>query len=138
MKVCCTRCASCEDPVTQPRICRVNPSLGREKEMDMSPAATKKKVMVIGGGPAGMEAARVAALRGHEVTLYEKTGALGGRIRLASMIKGCEVENVMPIYDYLTTQLRKIAVTVKLNTTVTRELVLREKPDAVVIAASSE
>ncbi|WP_294557644.1 FAD-dependent oxidoreductase [uncultured Mailhella sp.] len=134
----CTRCASCEDPVTQPRICRVNPSLGREKEMDMSPAATKKKVMVIGGGPAGMEAARVAALRGHEVTLYEKTGALGGRIKLASMIKGCEVEDVMPIYDYLTTQIRKLPVTVKLNTTVTRELVLREKPDAVVIATSSE
>ena len=82
--------------------------------------------------------ARVAALRGHEVTLYEKTGSLGGRIKLASMIKGCEVENVMPIYDYLTTQIRKLPVKVKLHTTVTRELVLQEKPDAVVIATSSE
>ena len=54
------------------------------------------------------------------------------------MIKGCEVENVMPIYDYLTTQIRKLPVKVKLHTTVTRELVLQEKPDAVVIATSSE
>lgn len=134
----CTRCASCEDPVTQPRICRVNPSLGREKEMDMSQAQVRKKVMVIGGGPAGMEAARVATLRGHDVTLYEKSSALGGRLKLASMIKGCEVEDVMPIYNYLTTQIRKLGIPVKLNTAVTRELVLREKPDAVVVAVSSE
>ncbi len=134
----CTRCASCEDPVTQPRICRVNPSLGREKEMDMSPAGVKKKVMVIGGGPAGMEAARVAALRGHSVTLYEKSSSLGGRLKLASLIKGCEVENVMPILDYLTTQIRKIGIPVKLNTVVTRDMVLGEKPDAVVVATSSE
>ena len=134
----CTRCASCEDPVTQPRICRVNPSLGREKEMDMSPAATKKKVMVIGGGPAGMEAARVAALRGHDVTLYEKSGALGGRIKLASMIKGHEVEDVMPIYDYLTVQIKKLPIHIRLNTTVTPDLIRREAPDAVVIATSAE
>ncbi len=134
----CTRCASCEDPVTQPRICRVNPSLGREKEMDMSPAKVRKKVMVIGGGPAGMEAARVAALRGHDVTLYDKKSELGGRIKLASMIKGCDVENVMPILDYLTTQIRKMGIPVKLNTEVTKELVLREKPDAVIVATSSE
>jgi len=134
----CTRCASCEDPVTQPRICRVNPSLGRDKEMDMSPAAEKKKVMIIGGGPAGMEAARVATLRGHDVTLYDKQDTLGGRIRLASMIKGCDVENVMPILDYLTTQLRKLGVKVKLGVEVTADLIQQEKPDAVVVASSAE
>lgn len=134
----CTRCASCEDPVTQPRICRVNPSLGREKEMDMSPAKTPKKVMVIGGGPAGMEAARVAKLRGHDVVLYDKKSELGGRIKLASMIKGCDVENVMPIYEYLTTQIKKLNIPVKLNTEVTKQVIEREKPDAVVLATSSE
>ena len=133
----CTRCASCEDPVTQPRICRVNPSLGRDRELDMSPATRKKKVMVIGGGPAGMEAARVAALRGHDVTLYDKEAQLGGRIKLASMIKGCAVENVLPIYDYLTTQIAKLPVRLRLGTTVTAETVRQEKPDAVVIATSS-
>ncbi|WCF12717.1 NAD(P)-binding protein [Edwardsiella piscicida] len=52
--------------------------------------------MIIGAGPAGMEAARVAALRGHRVTLYDRAPVLGGRIRLAAMIKGCDVENVLP------------------------------------------
>ncbi len=133
----CTRCASCEDPVTQPRICRVNPSLGRDRELDMSPAAQKKKVMVIGAGPAGMEAARVAALRGHDVTLYDKESQLGGRIKLASMIKGCAVENVLPIYDYLTAQIDKLPIKLRLGTTVTADIVRQEKPDAVVIATSS-
>lgn len=133
----CTRCASCEDPVTQPRICRVNPSLGRDRELSMQPATRKKKVMVIGSGPAGMEAARVAALRGHDVTLYDKAATLGGRIKLAAMIKGCDVENVLPIYEYLETQLKKLNVKTRLGTEVTPELVRREKPDAVVVATSS-
>ena len=133
----CTRCASCEDPVTQPRICRVNPTLGRDKELAMTPATKKKKVMLIGAGPAGMEAARVAKLRGHDVTLYDKESTLGGRINLASMIKGTEVENVLPIRDYLTTQIRKLNIPVRLGTTVTPELVRKEQPDAVVIATSS-
>lgn len=133
----CTRCASCEDPVTQPRICRVNPTLGRDKELSMAPAAKRKKVMVIGSGPAGMEAARVAAVRGHDVTLYDKASTLGGRIKLAAMIKGCDVENVLPIYDYLESQLRRLTVKTRLGVDVTPELVQREKPDAVVVAASS-
>ena len=93
--------------------------------------------VVIGGGPAGMEAARVAALRGHDVTLYEKEAQLGGRIRLASMIKGCDVENVLPVYEYLTTQLGKLPVKLRLGVTVTAETVRKEQPDAVVIATSS-
>lgn len=133
----CTRCASCEDPVTSPRICRVNPSLGRDKELEITPAKKKKKVMVVGGGPAGMEAARVAALRGHDVTIYDKAGSLGGRIKLASMIKGTDVENVLPIYDYLTTQLKKLGVKKKMRTEVTPVLVQKERPDAVIVANSA-
>ncbi|ACR68263.1 NADH:flavin oxidoreductase [Edwardsiella ictaluri] len=134
----CTRCASCEDPVTQPRICRVNPSLGRERELAIRPAPQPKKVMIIGAGPAGMEAARVAALRGHRVTLYDRAPVLGGRIRLAAMIKGCDVENVLPIYDWLSTQLAKSTVTLHLGTEVTPALVQNERPDAIVIASSGE
>lgn len=133
----CTRCASCEDPVTQPRICRVNPSLGREKELSMGPTARQKTVMVIGAGPAGMEAARVATMRGHKVTLFDKSPVLGGRIGLAAMIKDCQVENVLPILDYLSTQIRKLQIPVRLNTEVTEELVRTIQPDAIVLAASS-
>lgn len=64
--------------------CLINPAAGREEEMPLPPAAAAKKVLVIGGGPAGMEAARVAALRGHRVTLMERTSKLGGQLLLAS------------------------------------------------------
>lgn len=133
----CTRCASCEDPVTSPRICRVNPSLGRDKELELKPVDKPKKVMVIGGGPAGMETALDAAAKGHDVTLYESKGELGGRMKLASMIKGNKVEDIIPMLDYLTTQVERSNVKVKLKTEVTPSLVKKEKPDVVAIANSS-
>ncbi len=133
----CNRCASCEDPVTSPRVCRVNPALGRERELELKPVETSKKVMVIGGGTAGMQCALDAAERGFDVTIYEKKGELGGRIKLASMIKGDKDEDVMPLFDYLTTMIEKSNVTVKLKTEVTLDLVKREKPDIVALADSS-
>ena len=133
----CTRCASCEDPVTQPRICRVNPTLGQERQLAARPVEKKKRVMVVGGGPAGMECACTLAERGHEVTLYEKSGALGGRTKLAAMIKSGGCEEVMHIYDRLTAMVEKSAVNVKLKTEVDERLIRREAPDAVVLANSS-
>lgn len=93
--------------------------------------------MVIGGGTAGMQCALDAAERGFDVTIYEKKSELGGRIKLASMIKGDKDEDVMPLFDYLTTMIEKSNVTVKLKTEVTLDLVKREKPDIVVLADSS-
>lgn len=133
----CNRCASCEDPVTSPRICRVNPALGRERELELKPAETKKKVMVIGGGPAGIQCALDAAQRGHGVTIYDSKSELGGRIKLAAMIKGDKDEDVMPLFDYLTTMIAKSDVKVKLKTEVTLDLVKRENPDVVALANSS-
>ncbi len=133
----CNRCASCEDPVTSPRICRVNPALGRERELELKPAETKKKVMVIGGGPAGMQCALDASERGHVVTIYDRKSELGGRIKLAAMIKGDKDEDVMPLFDYLTTMVARSDVKVRLKTDVTLDLVEREKPDVVVVANSS-
>ena len=73
----------------------VNPSFGREREYEIHPAQKKKKVMIIGGGPAGMEAARVATLRGHEVVIYDNQKRLGGSMPLAQTIKGLEREDIM-------------------------------------------
>lgn len=133
----CTRCGTCEDPLNSTRRCRVNPSLGLYG-MDIMPAESKKKVLVIGGGPAGMEAARVAALRGHDVTLYEKGSSLGGHLPLAAMIKGTELDNVLPVIEYLTNQLKKLPVKVKTGKEVTKEVVRELKPDAVVIATGGK
>lgn len=133
----CTRCASCEDPVTQPRICRVNPALGQERQLALTPTDSPKDVMVIGGGPAGMYTAICLKQRGHRPTIYEKSGALGGRTKLAAMIKNDTPEEMIHIYDYLTRMVEKLGVSVKLKCEVTPELVRKVAPDAVVVANSS-
>ena len=131
----CTRCATCEDPPRGARRCRVNPSMGRERELNIEPARKFKKVMVIGGVPAGREAARVASLRGHAVTLVEKDSRLGGRLFLASMIKGSDVEDVKPVISYLTRQVtERSGINIRLNTAGTVELIAGERPDAVIVA----
>lgn len=135
----CTRCGTCEDPpVGRPRRCRVNPSFGREAELhvpeSVQPAAKPKRVMVVGGGPAGMEAARVAALRGHTVSLYDKGPALGGKLPLAGMIKGSAVEDIRTIVPYLQRQLEKLAVKTHLHTEVTSAQARAEAPDVLIVA----
>ena len=93
----------------QPVSCVQNPVVGREKEWaELKPASVKKKVMVIGGGPAGLEAARVATLRGHTVTLYEKTGELGGQVLIAS--KAPTRQELASITRWLSLQVQKLGV----------------------------
>ena len=92
--------------------------------------------MVIGGGPAGMEASRIAALRGHQVTLYDKRKAIGGNLLLAATPSG--KEKLLWFCDYEGNQLRKLKVNLKLGVEVTPELIDETKPEVVILAAGSE
>lgn len=133
----CITCQGCIDRLfTQVDVqCTVNPRCGREKEMAITPAPKAKKVMVVGGGPAGMEAAWVAAERGHQVTLYEKANQFGGQMLLAAMPPTREDQGVFTRY-----QLRRVVkagVSVVTGKEVTPALVKEEKPDAVIITTGS-
>lgn len=118
--------------------CTYNAAVGEEKELGigtLKPATRRKKVMVVGGGPGGMEAARVAAERGHEVTLYEQNRELGGQINLLTRVESRkEFQNVV---KFLTGQLEKLGVRVNLGVEVSPETVLSAKPDSVVVATGS-
>jgi 2,4-dienoyl-CoA reductase-like NADH-dependent reductase (Old Yellow Enzyme family)/thioredoxin reductase len=137
------RCVSCGECLYQrggkftwPQGCSVNPVFAREREWSVvEPAAVKKKVMVIGGGPAGMEAARIASLRGHKVTLYEKGQELGGQLLLAAAPPG--KRRLLWIRDYLATQLEKQNVKVNLGVDVSPELIDKKNPDVVVLASGA-
>jgi 2,4-dienoyl-CoA reductase (NADPH2) len=119
--------------------CRVNGTLGREimPEYQETPAQTKKKVLVAGAGPSGMEAARVAAQRGHQVVLYEKDARLGGLVPLSAIVKDCETAELQDFVKYETRELEKAGVTVHKGTALTADVVRREKPDAVIVAAGA-
>lgn len=112
--------------------CAVNPATGQEKELAISLAEKKKNVMVIGGGPGGMEAARVAALRGHSVTLVERGQELGGNLIPAS-IPGFKRDYQLLI-RYLALQIEKSGVAILIRTEATAELIEEINPDVVIVA----
>ena len=119
--------------------CRINATLGRELEPDFQtrPLSKKKKILVVGGGPAGMEAAHVAAKRGHDVVLYERDSYLGGLLRVAAIVKDLETEDIGKFVNYQIAQLKNYHVKVYLNKKVTPAVVRAEKPDAMIIAAGA-
>lgn len=133
----CLSCNTCveEGPASKEFRCVVNASAGREAEYEIRPANLQKKVFVVGGGPAGMEAARVAAARGHEVTLFEKEKRLGGQLLIASVPPHKEM--ILRLVDYLAGQLRKTGVKVELSSNLTKKMVNEASPDVVILATGA-
>ena len=112
--------------------CLYNVRAGRESELKIKKAKKKKKVMIIGGGPGGMEAARVAALRGHDVHLFEKTDVLGGQLRYAYIPPGRE--EIVNVISFLENQIKKLNVNIELSNKVDTVTINKMKPDVVIAA----
>jgi 2,4-dienoyl-CoA reductase-like NADH-dependent reductase (Old Yellow Enzyme family)/NADPH-dependent glutamate synthase beta subunit-like oxidoreductase len=131
----CICCLDCIENVVYKQIpieCSVNATVGKEFGHRIESAREKKTVIVIGGGPAGMEAARMAAIRGHKVTLYEKSFNLGGQLLYASIPP--YKSNISAFVDYLVNQLNKLGVTIKLGKEILPSEVTTLGPDVVIIA----
>lgn len=120
----------------RPQSCTVNPSSGRERLYELRPAEKLKKILIAGGGVSGMEVARVATLRGHEVTLYEKSEKLGGHLIEASVPNF--KDDIGRLLNWYNVQLKKLNVKTRLKTEVRPELLRKEKPDVVVVATGSK
>jgi NADPH-dependent 2,4-dienoyl-CoA reductase/sulfur reductase-like enzyme len=118
-----------------PFTCLVNPEAGREWQLELERASPVKRVWIAGGGPAGLEAARVAALRGHDVTLYERADALGGQLLLAAVPP--RKQEIAPYVRYLVHQLGRLGVQIALGAELTPSLLGDGRPDAVVVATGS-
>ena len=129
----CIACCRCLDTAISGQCpsCAVNARVGREAVYNIEPAAESRRVLVVGAGPAGMEAARVAALRGHSVTLCDRYRRLGGSLLLARVMN----PELPKFLKYQVQQVKRLPIDVRLNTEVDADFVERLKPDAVVVAS---
>lgn len=116
--------------------CTVNPAVGREKSFEIKPAAAAKNVMVVGGGVAGMEAARTAALRGHNVTLYESTSELGGEV-IPGSVPDFKLDD-RRLINWYRNEMKELKIKIAFNKKVTEEFVEAEKPDVVILATGAK
>ena len=115
--------------------CLVNPRAGREGILVMKPAEKKRKVLVAGGGPAGMEASRIAAQKGHRVILMEKSGRLGGQFNLAAKVP--LKDEINEAVDYLSYQMERLKIDVKLEKEANLQTIRELTPDVVVVSTGA-
>ncbi len=130
--------AGCIDRIYQgkPVTCIQNPGTGREMELDEpAPAASPRRVVVVGAGPAGLEAARVAALRGHRVILFEREAEVGGQVLIAA--RAPVRTELSGILRFLARQVDKLPIDCRLRAEASADTVLAESPDVVIIATGS-
>ena len=133
----CNECVIARHEEDVPLRCSLNVTVGRApEECRLERAAVPKRVLIIGGGPAGMEAARVAAMRGHRVTLYEREPRLGGTLSVAATPPG--KEKLDWITEYFAHELPRLGVEIRLGEAVDAKKARALKPDVVIIAAGSE
>jgi 2,4-dienoyl-CoA reductase-like NADH-dependent reductase (Old Yellow Enzyme family)/thioredoxin reductase len=134
----CIACNQCWGWVTEgrPIACVVNPAAGREVECGtIARAAQRRRVVVAGGGPAGLEAARVAAERGHEVIVLERSDGLGGKVRLSREVP--HHEELGRIADFLAHEVKRLGVSVRTGVDASVDTIMAERPDAVIIATGA-
>jgi 2,4-dienoyl-CoA reductase-like NADH-dependent reductase (Old Yellow Enzyme family)/thioredoxin reductase len=128
----CIRCYQCigQHLLFKQTICTVNPAIGKEADFRIKPAEKARKVAVIGSGPAGMEAALIAATRGHHVTIYEKNQRLGGSLVFASVVSS---DNEL-LLDWMIDRVQELGVDIKMGTEVTPEFIQNLKADVTIVA----
>jgi 2,4-dienoyl-CoA reductase-like NADH-dependent reductase (Old Yellow Enzyme family)/thioredoxin reductase len=131
----CIYCYCCVSQIyfSRPVKCAVNAETGFERELAVAPAAARKRIVVIGGGPAGLETARRLALAGHEIILLEQSDRLGGTAQFAAIA----YEPNERIVEWLRSQIEHSKVDVRLKTHATPELVAALRPDTVVVATGA-
>ena len=133
----CVACLTCSDLLgrNEPVLCLANTRAGRERQYAIRPAPRRERVVVVGAGPAGLEAARVLALRGHAVTILERTAEPGGQLLLSRLVPGRA--DLAALAAYLVGAATRAGAELRLGVPATVEMILAERPDSVVIATGA-
>ncbi|MFI5609953.1 FAD-dependent oxidoreductase [Amycolatopsis sp. NPDC051903] len=133
----CIACNACVDLVGRGERarCSVNPEVGRERTWAVEPAAAARRVMVVGSGPSGLEAARIARLRGHEVSVWERDGSCGGKLGVAGAAPS--KQEVLRFREFQLRRLGELGVRIRTGAPVSARTVAEQRPDVVVVATGA-